>query len=139
MATLTGGCLCGAVRYVADGEVLFSGHCHCRDCQRATGAGHASFIGIGASAVKITGETGGYAVIGDSGLPSVRRFCVVCGSQVFGEGDATPGVLAIYAGTLDDTAQFVPQIAIYTRSRAPWDKPSEALPEFDGAPPLDAL
>lgn len=135
---ITGGCLCGAVRYEAGGEPLFAGHCYCRDCQRVTGAGHSSFMGFGASAVKIAGETAAYAVVGDSGLPSVRRFCVVCGSQIFGEGEATPGILTIYAGSLDDPSQFRPQVAIYVRNRAAWDRPRDEVPEFDAAYPETA-
>ena len=35
----SGGCLCGKLRYATDAGVAFGGNCHCRDCQRATGAG----------------------------------------------------------------------------------------------------
>ena len=39
---IEGGCLCGAVRYEANAEPAFAVHCYCRQCQRITGAGHAS-------------------------------------------------------------------------------------------------
>jgi hypothetical protein len=35
----TGGCLCGAVRYEAEGEPVFAGHCNCADCRKASGSG----------------------------------------------------------------------------------------------------
>ena len=44
--TLTGGCLCGAVRYEAGWPPNWSAHCHCRDCQRASGAAFATYAGI---------------------------------------------------------------------------------------------
>jgi hypothetical protein len=42
---LTGGCLCGAVRYQAEGEPLYAGFCYCEDCRRASGAGAVPFMG----------------------------------------------------------------------------------------------
>ena len=56
VAKLTGGCTCGAVRYEAEADVEFSFNCHCRKCQRATGAGHASAFALPVDAVKITGD-----------------------------------------------------------------------------------
>jgi hypothetical protein len=35
----TGGCLCGSLRYEAEGEPLFTGHCYCADCRKASGSG----------------------------------------------------------------------------------------------------
>ncbi len=131
----SGGCLCGAVRYEIDGEPLFAGHCHCSDCQKATGTGHVSVTGLPADGVKITGETRGYTVKGDSGQGYTRHFCPTCGSLVFGQAAGMPGVINVTAGTLDDTAAFTPQFVIYTRSRPAWDHINSGLPEFDAMPP----
>jgi len=57
MKRLAGGCLCGRVRYEARGEALFGVVCHCRDCQRASGAGHVPVIGFRKSNFSITGQT----------------------------------------------------------------------------------
>lgn len=43
---LEGGCLCGAIRYCINGKVRFVSQCCCRDCQRATGTGHTTIIGV---------------------------------------------------------------------------------------------
>ncbi len=42
--TVTGGCMCGAVRYEAIGELLGVGHCHCASCRRHTGAPVVTFV-----------------------------------------------------------------------------------------------
>ena len=44
MPTITGGCLCGKIRYRADAEPAFVGLCHCRDCQKFTGSAFAAVI-----------------------------------------------------------------------------------------------
>ena len=43
---LTGGCLCGDIRYELKGPALFVGQCCCKDCQKATGTGHTTIIGV---------------------------------------------------------------------------------------------
>jgi len=44
--TMAGGCLCGAVRYVITGAPRFISQCCCKDCQKATGTGHTTIVGI---------------------------------------------------------------------------------------------
>lgn len=74
MERVTGGCLCGAVRFVAVGRPFRVGICHCMDCRKHHGAPfHASAI-FPESAVTISGEVGDYRG---------RCFCPNCGSSVF--------------------------------------------------------
>ena len=131
----TGGCLCGAVRYEIDGDPIFAGHCHCSDCQKATGTGHVSVTGLPSTAFKVTGVTKGYTVPGDSGMGYTRNFCPNCGSLVYGQAEGMPGVTNVTAGTLDDVSAFQPQFVIYTRSRPDWDRIDSGLPEFETMPP----
>ena len=133
----SGGCLCGAVRYQIDAEPIFSGHCHCIDCQKVTGTGHISVVAVPSDGLKVTGETTTYAVTADSGHPYIRHFCPKCGSVVFGEPTSMPGVNTVPAGTLDDTTLFVPQMVVYTKSRPAWDRIDSGLPEFEAMPPRE--
>jgi hypothetical protein len=73
---IEGGCLCGAVRYQADGEPLFAVHCHCRDCQRASGTGHVPVLGMRRESFSYTGNTSSYATMGMSKGKAVRHFCL---------------------------------------------------------------
>jgi len=57
MPKLTGQCLCGDVRFEANGEVSMQGNCHCSDCKQITGATFATLVFMNKTDVKITGET----------------------------------------------------------------------------------
>jgi hypothetical protein len=132
--TMTGGCLCGAVRYAATGAPAYAGLCHCLDCQRATGTGHSAYAGFPRERVTIHGMTRAFAVIGGSGARSLRHFCPTCGTHVFGVRDPDDGTYTIYAGTLDDPELFAPREAIFVRSRRRWDHGTPPLPEFQTLP-----
>jgi hypothetical protein len=137
-AMLTGGCRCGAVRYRASGTPESQGLCHCRDCQRLSGSGHVGFICLPSEAVTIEGETLVRAGMGGSGRTAERHYCPTCLSQLFGTSEIMPGKTNIYAGSLDDPAQFTPQFAIFVRSRPPWDRSSAGLQCFETLPPLSS-
>ncbi len=130
----TGGCRCGAVRYRATGTSEFQGLCHCHDCQRLSGGGHVGFICFPSVAVTIEGEALVSRGIGGSGQPAQRHYCPKCYSQLFGLSDMMPGKTNIYAGSLDDPAQFQPTFAIFVRSRPPWDTSSAGLQCFETLP-----
>jgi hypothetical protein len=133
MTKITGGCLCGAVRYELSAPALFGGFCHCVDC-RKTSSSHSASMAVPEAALQVTGETRGYASLGDSGNPVTRVFCPTCGTGILSKG-ARPGVVMLKAGTLDDPEQFKPMATVYA-SRAPsWDKPREGLPTFPQMPP----
>ena len=122
----TGGCLCGAVRYRCAAPPLMTGTCHCRDCQRATGAAFATLMIFRKESVAFEGdEPVRRAFRGDSGKQVLRSHCGVCGSPVLAEYAVTPDFAVIMAGTLDDPALVRPEWAIYTASKQPW----VALPE----------
>jgi hypothetical protein len=131
---LTGGCLCGAVRFEAAGSPIFMGNCHCRDCQRASGGGFTPALFFSKNAVKVDGEIKYYESLGDSGSAVHRGFCPHCGSQLFSQVERMPNLLGLRAGSLDDPAQFSPQMDIYTDSAAHWAVMNPALPKFPKAP-----
>ena len=67
---------------------------------------------------------------------AVRNFCPTCGSLVFGGRAGIAIEHTIYAGTLDDPSQFVPQLAIFTRDRAQWTLLPDGLAVYDRLPGL---
>jgi hypothetical protein len=131
---LTGGCLCGAVRFEAEGMPVFSGNCHCRDCQRSSGSAYTPAIFMPAEVVSIQGQVQYYESKGDSGNRISRGFCPTCGSQLFAKLEKLPHLLGLKAGTLDDHASYQPNLDIYTDSAVHWNHMNPSLPKFPKAP-----
>src|SRR5689334_11808935 len=102
----TGGCACGPVRYSIAAEPIFSNHCHCRDCQQSSGAGHGSWMTFpDRKAVELTGKATHWARQADSGATKTHGFCPACGSPVYITFAAAPDLFTISAASLDDPAR----------------------------------
>jgi hypothetical protein len=131
---ITGGCLCGAVRYEAEGAPSMMGYCFCKDCQKASGSGFIPFMGFAADRVRITGKTLQFASKSWRGSDAVRNSCPVCGGLVFGGIVGVDDSYTIYAGSLDDSSIFRPAIAIFDRDRPAWVPLPPGLKVFDTMP-----
>jgi hypothetical protein len=129
----TGGCLCGALRYEAEGEPTVAGHCYCADCRKASGSGFIPFMGFPASAVRFSGQTRTFTSKAARGTDAVRNSCPVCASLVFGGEVGIDKMFTIYAGSLDDPSSFHPTVAIFTRNRPAWAVIPPGLKTFDQA------
>jgi hypothetical protein len=133
---LNGGCLCGALRYELAGPALFVSQCCCKDCQKATGTGHTTIIGLPAPQLRITqGTPKTYTTHGDSGGEVVRHFCGDCGGRLYTSGSIPPGVVMVQAGSLDDPNRVMPESVIYVKDAVRWDRFDPALPTFPALPP----
>ena len=111
MAQVTGGCLCREVQFVAEGDPLRVGICHCMDCRKHHGAlFHASAI-YPQQAITVTGRTQDY---------QGRHFCPRCGSSVFSCSDDE---IEVNLGALDAPNQFTPTYELWTSRREHWLPP----------------
>lgn len=129
---MTGGCLCGAVRYEVSAKPLYGALCYCEDCRRLTSS-HSSLTFVPKKALKVAGPLSEYSRVSVSGNVVARFFCPTCGAGIYSQG-SLPGVAILKAGTLDDAESFQPEAAVFT-SRAPhWDKPADSLKHFPEAP-----
>lgn len=128
MTPLTGGCACGAVRYTLAAEPGFSFHCQCRQCQRASGGGHASLFIVPQAAASVTGEVRYFDQTADDGATVSRGFCPNCGSPVLGRTTGSPEVVLVAAASLDEPARFRPQRVVFHAGAQPWDHVDPALP-----------
>ncbi len=131
--SITGGCLCGAVRYSCAADPLLCVTCHCTHCQRQAGSALSVIIGVPDDAVTFEGALTTYNDTGDSGATVRRQFCPTCGSPVFTRVDSPPGMMFIKAGTLDDTSSLKPAFHCYAKSKQDWVDLGD-IPAFETVP-----
>ena len=130
-----GGCTCRALRYQMTSEPLIVHCCHCRWCQRETGASFALNAMIEAARVEVlAGECELVNTPSNSGKGQRIARCPSCRIAVWshyaGGGDA---VRFVRVGTLDDPDRWPPDVHIFTSSKQPWvvlPTGARAFPEY---------
>ncbi len=132
---ITGGCLCGKLRYEAEGPAGASGYCFCGDCRKASGSGFIPFMNFKVGTIRFTGQPLLHRSPNARGGEAARNSCAVCGGLVFGGEIGNPHGHTVYAGSLDDASQFHPTMAIFNKSRPAWvPLPKGLTVVFEGMP-----
>jgi hypothetical protein len=133
-ADVTGGCLCGAVRFAAEGPATPIELCHCGRCKRAYGSAFAATLYVKTATFR---WSHGEDHVATYDAPIVRApppyrhvFCRVCGSPLPIVRSET-GLAEIPAGTLDADPGTRPIRHIYTRAKAAWFEIADRLPQHD--------
>jgi hypothetical protein len=119
---LDGGCTCGGVRYRMSSKPMFVHCCHCRWCQRETGASFALNALIEADRVNLLkGEVEVVDTPSNSGRGQRIARCPKCHIALWSNyGGAGDAVRFVRVGTLDQPDRLPPDIHIFTSSKQPW-------------------
>ncbi len=134
MPKLTGQCLCGDVKFQADGEPALMANCHCSDCRQASGSPFATLIFMKNEDVKITGKVSKFDHKVETGNVLTKHFCPHCGSQMFGTNEARPTMIGLRAGSINEHEYVKPQFNVYTSSKLESTVLDPKLPAFDKMP-----
>jgi len=130
--SVTGGCLCGAVRYeIAEAPTLM-GVCHCKNCQRQAGSAFSTLAGVPKDQFKfVKGEPKLY-LDGDtkSGNQVERYFCENCGSPIYSALGSQPDSIYLKTGTMDDTTGFAPQFNVWCDTKQNWVELADDVPQM---------
>jgi len=120
--TLEGGCTCRRLRYRVTRKPLIVHCCHCRWCQRETGASFALNAMIEADRVAVLGRPPELVdTPSASGAGQVIARCPRCRIAVWSHySGAGPVIKFMRVGTLDDPDLLSPDIHIFTASKQPW-------------------
>jgi hypothetical protein len=132
---LTGGCLCGAVRFELSEPPLHASYCHCPRCQRRTGTAASPSARVAPGSFRLLqGEEALGAWRPPDGFAKV--FCRECGAALWSEDPADPEVKGIRMGAFDRDPGVRPRSRQYVDFAAPWEPiPDDGLPRFGGARP----
>jgi hypothetical protein len=133
---VTGGCLCGGVRFELTKPPVTANYCHCTRCQRRTGTAASAQARVEPGGVKITqgGELlraweppgGGFAKV----------FCSTCGSALFARAPGSDEPFSVRLGAFDGDPGIRPSFRQHVESAAPWEPiPDDGLPRHPGSPP----
>ena len=125
-----GGCNCGAVRYEVTAPLLGASYCHCRRCQRRSGAAaSANARAAPGSFHVLAGEDRLRAWKPDDGWE--KWFCGDCGSSLFSRDPSDPDQVGIRMGTFDSDPGVRPGHHQFVAYAAPWEPlPDDGLPRF---------
>lgn len=124
MYTSKGGCLCGNIRFEAEGEPSSVSTCHCRTCQKAAGGDSVAWVEFPVGAVKWLGGTG---AVYNSSTSVERTFCPDCGTSLTYQNGAHSIDLTL--ACFDNPESFTPTQEIWLDHRLCWNAPN---PEITG-------
>jgi hypothetical protein len=130
---LTGGCMCGGVRFEVTEPLLGAAYCHCKRCQRRTGTA------FSASALTAPGSfevTQGADLLGahePQDPPGWHKyFCSRCGSQLYTQSHEDPSLISVRMGALDENPGVEFGMHQFVAYKAGWyELPDDGLPRFD--------
>jgi hypothetical protein len=132
---LTGGCLCGGVRFEISAPLVQAGYCHCTRCQRRTGT---------AAAASARVERGSFRIVRGEDLVRAYRppdgwakaFCTSCGSALYSQDPHEPEALSVRLGAFDGDPGIRPTTRQHVATAAVWEPvPDDGLPRHDGPRP----
>ena len=132
---LSGGCLCGEVRYEISGELFMAAYCHCSMCRKAHGSAFRPRSLVWAK--DFTWVRGNDSIGDYISSPGVHRtFCRSCGSPLIAFSDQYPTILNLPLGTLDVDPGIRPEAHWHVASKAPWYEITDSLPQYREFPPM---
>ncbi|HEV2336738.1 MAG TPA: GFA family protein [Stellaceae bacterium] len=113
-----GGCLCGAVRFVAEGQPKGVYWCHCQSCRRHSGAPVSVFVAFERAAYTVT--RGEITKFESTPGRTTRGFCARCGSTLTCEVVSLPTETHFHIGAFDEAARLRPTRHVFPAERLPW-------------------
>lgn len=131
---LEGGCHCGTIRFRITGPEPHTGYCHCRDCQKVSGAPAQTWMDVRLVNFEVLSEAPSVYKSSDKGR---RHFCPICGSQLYFSSLDDVDFVYPQVGALDDPELVKPSMHIWTDSQISWFKVDDHLPRFPRNAPED--
>ena len=136
--SVSGACLCGAIRFHVQTPSLFCGHCHCSMCRRNHGAGYVTWFAVARDHFALDAGADGLVRYASS-EHGARSFCSRCGSSLFCESSQHPDRIDVVLASMDGPIDRAPQVHIHFDDRADWVSADDGLPRLGGSSGLEPI
>lgn len=129
---MTGGCMCGAVKFEVTAPLLGAARCYCKRCQRRTGTAFSQTGLTQPGSFRITVGEEHVKMYEPGGEGWNKGFCTECGSHLLTRNAANPDLLAVRVGALDQDPQVPVRAHQFVAYVAPWyEIPDDGVPRFE--------
>jgi hypothetical protein len=135
---VSGGCLCGDVRFTVTPPTLFCGHCHCSMCRRNHGATYVTWFAVPRAQLAVDRGVDRLTRY-ESSAHGSRSFCARCGTSLFCVSTRHPDVVDVPLANMDAPIDRLPESHIYFDDRAAWTVVGDGLPRLGGASGLEPV
>jgi hypothetical protein len=133
---LTGGCLCGGVRYEISEPLGTASYCHCTRCQRRSGTAASAQARVAPGSFRIVAGEELVRCWEPGGGGFAKCFCSACGGALWSRSPVDPQVVSVRLGTFDADPGVRPGYRQYVAYAAAWEPiPDDGLPRHDEARP----
>lgn len=130
---LEGSCLCGRVKYQAEGPFSKVARCHCVQCRKASGSEFACNGSVPVSSFRVL--KGEVLLKHFEWSPGEQRvFCSHCGSPLFKRSAKHPDEIRLRLGCLDVEADIHPKAHVFVEEKPAWSEISDTLPQYAREP-----
>ncbi len=135
----SGGCVCGQVRYELTASPITCYACHCTQCQTISGSGFSLSAIAEIANIRVLAGDVSESTFQINGSDRSRHYCSNCGTLVWFSSPLFPGIVAIKAGTFDDTSWFRPIAHLWVSSKMPSVEIGDNEIKYDGQPEMADL
>jgi hypothetical protein len=133
---LTGGCLCGGVRFEVGEPLVHASYCHCTRCQRRTGTAASASARIAPGSLRVLAGQELIRAYDPGGGGFLKEFCSNCGSALWSRSPDDPEVISVRFGAFDGDPGIRPSSHNWTASAASWEEiPDDGLPRYPESRP----
>ena len=126
-------CHCGSLRATTSGDPILVNMCHCKACQRRTGALAGNGAAFAKMKVRIEGPSEVFERDGDTGRKVRFYFCPNCGTSLYWDADVRPDWYLVAVGAFADPNFPPPSVSICEASRHTWTLLPDCMKHLQGA------
>ena len=134
-APLSGGCLCGGVRFEVTEPLVSASYCHCTRCQRRTGTAASAQARLAPGSLRVNSGEELIRGYDPGGGGFLKLFCAQCGSGLWSQSPEDPEVKSVRLGAFDSDPGIRPAYRQFVAYAAPWEPlPDDGLARYAERP-----